>query len=151
MKLSFKYLQYWINFFVKTKNTYRESFLCKRINQTAFWYTFLIFLLQLSFEGQIVWLLFLLVPGHLHRFSKQILIFSLVQLLMPTVFQIFLCKLWSKQSPNKNNPVDLHQVRIEAILRHKWKDVSILFWENLVPNEIDEMVLHLEQISNHHL
>ena len=41
-----------------------------------------IFLLQLSFMGQIVWLLSLLAPDHLHRYSKQILFFSLVQLLI---------------------------------------------------------------------
>ena len=112
-------LQFWMTFFAKTKkkNTYRELFLCKSINQTAFWCILLVFLQQLSFVGQIVWLLSLLLPGHLPRYSKEILFYFLVQLLMQTVFQIFLCKRLSQKSSNKNNLVDLHQVNMEAILR----------------------------------
>ena len=36
--------------------------------------------------------------------------------LLQTAFQIFLSRFWSKQSPSKNKHVNLHQVRMEAIL-----------------------------------
>ena len=67
-----------------------KLFLCKNFDQTAVWYNVLVFLLQLSFSGQMVWLYSLSVSGHSHRFFQQILFFSLVQLLIQTVFQIFL-------------------------------------------------------------
>ena len=125
MKLYFKWCTILNELFKKRlKSTYRELFLSKSINQTVFWYAFLVFLLQLSFVGQIVWLLSSSVPGYSDRYSKQILLFSLVQLLMQTAFQSFLRKLWSEQSPNKNKPVDLHQVRMEAILWYGWNSIS---------------------------
>ena len=87
-------LQYWINFFTKTKNAYWELFLCKSINQTAF----LIVLLRFSSAPFIRWtnclIAFLLAPGHSRRHFKHILFFSLVQLLMQTVSQIVFPKLW---------------------------------------------------------
>ena len=98
-KLSFKSSCPFItncHFLQSLKNIYKELFLCKSINQTAaFWYIFFVFLVQFSFVGQTVWLLSLLVPGHLHRCSKQILFFSLAHLLM---LKVFLWKLWSQQS-----------------------------------------------------
>ena len=45
--------------------------------------------------------------------------FSLVHYLMHTVFLIFFRKIWSLPTPNENNPMDLHQVMMEAILQHR--------------------------------
>ena len=73
---------------------YKELFLRKSINQTAIWYIFLVFLLQLSFVGQTGLLLSLSTPGHSNRYSKHfIYLFSLAS--DQTVFRILLCKLWS--------------------------------------------------------
>ena len=82
IKLSFKWSTTLYNIFQRLKNIYKELFLCKSINQTAIWYIFLVFLLQLSFVRKIGLLLSFSAPVHSHRYSKQILFTSSAQLLI---------------------------------------------------------------------
>ena len=121
-------LQFWMIFFAKTqkKNTYRELFLCKSINQTAFWDTFLVFSIAFICETNCLIAFLIGTRSFAQIFQTRLFFFS--------SGNSFCCKQFSRSSyinfalnkfpiPNKNNYVDLHR----AILRHGWNNVSILF------------------------